>query len=41
MLAGLEYAEKTGDGEEFHGGEQNARLVKGECLRVGFGECPC
>jgi Erythromycin esterase homolog len=25
----LEYVEKEGDGEEFHGGEQNARLVKG------------
>jgi len=25
----LEYAAKTTDGEEFHSGEQNARLVKG------------
>ena len=30
MWVGLEYAERAGDGEEFHGGEQNARLVKGE-----------
>lgn len=26
----LEYAAKSMDGEEFHSGEQNARLVKGE-----------
>ncbi|KAK4187017.1 erythromycin esterase type II [Podospora australis] len=27
----LEYSAKNSDGEEFHGGEQNAKLVRGEC----------
>ena len=31
----LEYAALREDGEEFHSGEQNARLVKGECQHQG------